>query len=826
MRYFERTKGESSASEVALPVRDEKSFDVVVVGGGIGGTMAALGASRQGARVLLVEQHGFVGGQASAGGVHTFCGETRLVNASWREMVGRLESLDAIAPYNPNDDGRMFEPEYLKYVLQEMLSEAGVEMLLHTSFLTAERRGDRIDSVILHNKSGVQRINCRFAVDATGDVDLVAAGGWCFEKGGPVFQPGDPPRVMQDGTQLQLPMSVYFAMVDTGKDATTRVPDSLPCWDGDNEVPMITVFKHENMIVVKMKVIGHDATDGWSLARAELVGRRQIIAMAHHLQTKGYKGTTYATYRLAWVAPHIGVREGRRVQAQYRMTLDDVLSGRRFDDAVAVGSYHTDYHWPTVVQRAGTGLTTQCPPYQIPLRAMRPEGASNALVPGRGMSGDQVAMSSFRVMGTCAQTGFAAGTVAGIACSENQEIDDIKPVAIRERLRAQGARLDLAPYANYLRVRRAIREHVMAAPSTKSCHASTLAVLPNGDVLTAWFGGEHEGAPDVGIYVSIRSEGAWSAPQRVADQGDEPCWNPVLFLADDHRSFADAPGKERDELPVVWLYYRVGSTIPTWRSYSMVSKDGGRTWSAAAPLGEDILGPIKNKPIPLSDGRVLAGTSIEDERGWRCAIEVSEDGGGHWARIAEIESDADVDLIQPTVWESGPGHVHALMRSRTAGKIYRSDSLDGGRTWSRALPTELPNNNSGLDIAKLVPAPGDPGYESGQMAPLALAFNPVTEGRSPLVVAVSTDNGATWHQSMPIEDNQGEYSYPSIVPTSDGIAMTYTYDRRNIGFVRASWEHLIGRADVETMPGGDHRHSGHDWIDELRALQDTPSRNA
>jgi hypothetical protein len=74
---------------------------------------------------------------------------------------------------------------------------------------------------------------------------------------------------------------------------------------------------------------------------------------------------------------------------------------------------------------------------------------------------------------------------------------------------------------------------------------------------------------------------------------------------------------------------------------------------------------------------------------------------------------------------------------------------------------------------------------------------------------------------MVIEDDRGEYSYPAIVPTADGIAMTYTCDRSNIGFVRASWEHLIGRADVETMPGGDHRHSGHDWIDELRALQDT-----
>ena len=475
---------------VTLPLHEQRKLAVLVAGGGVAGVYAALGAADHGARVLLVEQHGFVGGQGTAGGVHTFCGETRFVNDRWREMLRRLGAFGGIDGYRPNADGRAFDCESLKFVLQEMLAEAGVELLLHTQVLgverSVEREGDRVAGVVLANKSGLTRIVPAVAVDATGDADLVARGGWPFRKGGPVLMPGDPPTVDAAEGRLQLPMSLYFTLVDSGAPVEPLLPPGCPEYRDDEEVPMITVIPHGHHVTVKMKVIGHDATDGASLSAAEQAGRRQMMGVVHYLQTRGYRGTCYPNHRLAWVAPHIGIREGRRVEALYSLCADDILTGRHFPDAVAVGSYHTDYHWPTVVQRAGTGITVQCPPHQIPLRAMRPRGAANLLVPGRCLGGDHLATSSFRVMGTCAQTGFAAGVAAAMAAPA-RSADAVDVPALRAHLRRAGMRLDLAPYYSYLRRRRGYHERAgdAAAPVT----GLAIAELPTGEVLVAYAAG-------------------------------------------------------------------------------------------------------------------------------------------------------------------------------------------------------------------------------------------------------------------------------------------------------------------------------------------------
>ena len=720
--------------------------DVVVVGAGIAGTFAALAAGRQSVKTILIEQHGFVGGQGTAGGVHTFCGETRLVNNAWREMLARLGCFDAIAAYRPNHDGRRFDVESLKFVLQEMLHEAGVSLLLHTQLVDVERDGDDVRALILHNKSGLQRLPCQMVIDASGDADVVARGGWGFEKGGPVFMPGEDLHLNREAGQLQLPMSLYFTLVETHEPVKPYLPPRAPTYADDDDLPMITIHDHHPLIVVKMKVIGHDATDGVSLSEAEQDGRRQMMGVIYHLQTKGYKGRTYPNFRLAWVAPHIGVREGRRILAQYHLTPDDLLHGRHFDDAVAVGSYHVDYHWPTVVQRAGTGLTSQDPPYQIPLRAMRPLGSTNLLVPGRGLSGEQMAMSSFRVMGTCAQTGFAAGTAAAAALQAGASLDETPTAVIQQRLRETGVRLDLAPYTNYLRVRRSVDEPVFETPAPfQECHASTLVILPNGDVVCAWFGGTTEGADDVAIWIAIRHEEQWSPPRELVRHAGVPTWNPVLFMPDNARLFADTAALETDHSPRLLLYYRVGKKITSWQSYVLESQDGGQTWSDPQPLPDGFLGPIKNKPIALSDGAWIAGSSVETSDEWFCRIERSDDQGRTWTLAADLKlADHPKGIIQPTVWESAAGQVHVLMRSRGVGRIVRADSNDGGRTWGAPYLTDLPNNNSGIDAALLVPTPGDPGDDGTGFAPLALAHNPVTEGRTPLVISVSYDNGLSW----------------------------------------------------------------------------------
>ena len=494
---------------VTLSLREQRPVAVLVAGGGVAGVYAALGATDHGARVLLVEQHGFVGGQGTAGGVHTFCGETRFVNDRWREMLRRLDAGGGIDGYRPNADGRAFDCESLKFVLQEMLAEAGVELLLHTQVLAVEREGDCVAGVVLANKSGLTRIAPAVAVDATGDADLVARGGWPFRKGGPVLLPGEPPSVDETAGRLQLPMSLYFTLVDSGAAVEPLLPPGCPAYGNDEEVPMITVIPHGHLVTVKMKVIGHDATDGASLSAAEQAGRRQLMGVVHYLQTRGYRGARYPNHRLAWVAPHIGIREGRRVEAAYQLSADDILAGRHFPDAVAVGSYHTDYHWPTVVQRAGTGVTVQCPPHHIPLRAMRPRGAANLLVPGRCLGGDHLATSSFRVMGTCAQTGFAAGVAAALG-APTRSIDAVAVPELRARLRRAGVRFDLAPYYSYLRRRRGYDERAAAVAVPVS--ALAVAELATGEVLIAYLAGATLG-------VLRRYEERWQPAVAVAGGG-------------------------------------------------------------------------------------------------------------------------------------------------------------------------------------------------------------------------------------------------------------------------------------------------------------------
>ncbi len=298
----------------------------------------------------------------------------------------------------------------------------------------------------------------------------------------------------------------------------------------------------------------------------------------------------------------------------------------------------------------------------------------------------------------------------------------------------------------------------------KQCHASTVLDAGNGELLCAWFGGTQERNPDVAIWLSRFSNGAWSAPRSVAKISPMAHWNPVLF---------------RDAEGTVYLFFKVGKTEPVWKTYWQQSNDNGATWSAAVELVPGDTGgrgPVKNKPIILSNGTWLAGASTELHKDVPFA-DCSTDRGKTWTRSEDWVIDKKAlwgsGAIQPTVWESPAGKVHALLRSN-GGRIWRSDSEDFGKTWSPIRATELPNNNSGIDLLRL---------EDGR---LLLVYNPIgkDEGaRTPLDLAVSPDNGATWKPFAHLEndpDPETEYSYPAIVRTKSGIAISYTWRRERI----------------------------------------------
>ncbi len=291
------------------------------------------------------------------------------------------------------------------------------------------------------------------------------------------------------------------------------------------------------------------------------------------------------------------------------------------------------------------------------------------------------------------------------------------------------------------------------------CHASTVLLLADGTVLTAWFAGTREGAPDVQIWVSRRENGVWTVPSAIPTAAPVQHWNPVLFQTDD---------------ATVTLFYKVGHPIDVWQTMVVRSTDGGRTWCAPEELiPGDVSGgrgPVKNKPLRTSDGRILAPASTELSGVWRCFID--EWDGSEWTKRAIPVADETVGVIQPSLWESPPGHIHALMRS-DKGRIYRADSTDGGRTWCACYPTALPNNNSGLDCVKT---------DNGTVL---LVCNPVEQNwgaRSPLSLFVSTDNGDTFEKVLDLETEQGEFSYPAIVADGNHVSITYTYKRQSIVF--------------------------------------------
>ncbi|MDR6943994.1 sialidase family protein [Mucilaginibacter pocheonensis] len=298
------------------------------------------------------------------------------------------------------------------------------------------------------------------------------------------------------------------------------------------------------------------------------------------------------------------------------------------------------------------------------------------------------------------------------------------------------------------------------------CHASTIAETPKG-LVASWFGGTKERNPDVCIWVSRLVNGKWTEAINVANgvQNDTlryPCWNPVLY---------QVPGGD------LLLFYKIGPSPAKWKGYIKTSADGGITWSAQRALPDNILGPIKNKPVLLKDGTLLSPTSTEG-KGWQVHFEASKDFGKTWTLIGPINDGTEMKAIQPSILFHKDGSLQILCRSQNRA-ILTSWSKDNGKTWTPLQKTSLPNNNSGTDAVTL--------KDGRQLLVYNHVLPPGTAAkgaRTPLNVSVSKD-GVKWYAALILEDSPiSQYSYPSVIQSSDGLVhIVYTWRRQRIKHV-------------------------------------------
>ena len=338
---------------------------------------------------------------------------------------------------------------------------------------------------------------------------------------------------------------------------------------------------------------------------------------------------------------------------------------------------------------------------------------------------------------------------------------------------AFGAHAQLSKWQNGI----VVNEFIFDTASFPESHAATIAETPAG-LVAAWFGGTKERNPDVEIRVSRMVAGKWTAPVSVADgvvnaKLRYPTWNPVLY---------QVPKGE------LLLFYKIGPSPGTWKGWMKTSKDNGKTWSAAKALPDGFLGPIKNKPVMLSNGVLLSPTSTEND-GWKVHFEASNDSGKTWTMIGPINDGKTTAAIQPSILQFKNGKLQILARSKSRA-IMESWSNDNGKTWSPLTPTSLPNNNSGTDAVTL---------KDGRQL---LVYNHVLPpdsakngkgARTPLNLAYSFD-GKTWYASAILEDSPiGQYSYPSIIQGKDGMVhVVYTWRRKKIKYVKIDPSKLQG----------------------------------
>ena len=418
--------------------------DVLVVGGGSAGCAAAVAAARQGASTLLVESGGFLGG-TGARVLDTFYGfyapgsNERVVGGIGWEVCQRLTAA-GMAFERPNTYGAgtgvTYEPEALKIVWDELVTGSGADLLLYGLLTGVVADAGTLAGAVVETRAGPQVVEASVVIDASGDAEVAWRAGVALERSAQdrTAQPATA-TFRVGGVDLQAASTKQLhCLMREAKAAGTH---DLPRVEGSIHVTCVPGVRHANMT----RVVGCDTTDPWQLTAAELEGRRQVGEYVRLLTEQA------AGYDDAWLlqtSTRLGVRESRRLVGAYVLDRDDVLVGRRFDDAIArCGAPIEDHaageqtHWEYV----GGGGEPTGRTYDIPYRSLLPVEADGLLLAGRCLSATHDAHASVRSMGQCMAMGQAAGTAAALSVDSGVAPRDVDPVGLRAALVREGALL-------------------------------------------------------------------------------------------------------------------------------------------------------------------------------------------------------------------------------------------------------------------------------------------------------------------------------------------------------------------------------------------------
>ncbi len=417
-----------------------KKFEVMVIGGGLTGCAAAIAAARNGSKVLLVERINGLGGAPCTMGVNPFMhNATKLEgdDAQTELSQGIMGEIRAALQKEGAMQANVFNPEYLKIVLNRMTLEAGVTLLFNTQLVCAERVGNKVKSVTVANKAGLSVLEADYFIDCTGDADLA-------------YYAGFPTRLGRPEDSLCQPMTLNFQIANVDMEKFNAVRrEVVPMWQKEKEKgyiknPMDSIMLFNSCFdgIINLnatRVVKKNPVDPFELTQADIEAREQMVEL-HTFLKNNVSG--FENSKILYSAPNTGVRESRMIDGEHILTAEELVACTKFEDAIAAGNYDIDIHNP---EGSGTSHYFFAPGeyYTVPYRCLVPKASENLLVAGRCISTTHEAQASIRILYIVCTLGEAAGTAAAIACKNGQSVKEIDQKLLQTTLKNQGAFLGI-----------------------------------------------------------------------------------------------------------------------------------------------------------------------------------------------------------------------------------------------------------------------------------------------------------------------------------------------------------------------------------------------